>query len=128
VEEDPANPDGGQDYPEKILRESKRNIRVWLQDGSDDQENPRYGSWPLANVRMANALKLTEHDFNFSFGAGTHNGGHGASEFPAEMTWLWRGYDPAKTTDTFVIEPSEKAKPLFRVGVLSRDAVPPVTR
>ena len=34
--EDPANPDGGQDYPDKILREPKRNIRVWLQDGSED--------------------------------------------------------------------------------------------
>ena len=28
--EDAANPDGGQDYPEKVLREQKRNIRVWL--------------------------------------------------------------------------------------------------
>ena len=45
--EDPANPDGGQDYPEKILREPKRNIRVWLQDGSNDMENPKYGSWPI---------------------------------------------------------------------------------
>ena len=33
--EDPANPDGGQDYPEKVLREPKRNIRVWLQDGCE---------------------------------------------------------------------------------------------
>jgi len=38
--EDAANPDGGQDYPEKILREPKRNIRVWLQDGANDMENP----------------------------------------------------------------------------------------
>ena len=120
--EDPNNPDGGQDYPEKILREPKRNIRVWLQDGSEDQENPRYGSWPLANVRIANALKLTEHDFHFSFGAGTHNGGHGAAEFPAEMTWLWRGYDASKTAETYTMDVAEKAKPLFRVGVLSRDA------
>ena len=56
--ENPAVPDGGQDYPEKILREDHRNIRVWLQDGSNDQENPKYGSWPMANIRMANALKL----------------------------------------------------------------------
>jgi enterochelin esterase-like enzyme len=120
--EDPKNPDGGQDYPEKVLREPKRNIRVWLQDGSEDQENNRYGSWPLANVRMANSLKLTGHDFYFSFGKGTHNGGHGASEFPAEMMWLWRDYDASKTEQTFEMEPAEQAKPLFRVGVLSRDA------
>ena len=119
--EDPNNPDGGQDYPEKILREPKRNIRVWMQDGSEDQENPRYGSWPLANVRMANALKLSGHDFHFSFGKGTHNGGHGAAEFPAEMIWLWRDYDASKTEQTYQQEESEKAKPLFRVSIVSRD-------
>ena len=120
--EDPANPDGGQDYPEKVLREAKRNIRVWLQDGSEDQENPNYGSWPLANVRMANALKLHGYDFHLSYGKGTHNGGHGASEFPAEMMWAWRDYDAAKTEQAYEMEPEEKGKPLFRIGVLNREA------
>ena len=32
--EDPAVPDGGQDYPEKVLREPHRNLRVWVQDGN----------------------------------------------------------------------------------------------
>ena len=66
--EDPNVPDGGQDYPEKVLRESKRNLRVWLQDGSEDVENERWGSWPLANLRMANALKTKGYDFHLSFG------------------------------------------------------------
>jgi enterochelin esterase family protein len=118
--EDPRNPDGGQDYPEKILREPKRNIRVWLADGSEDQENNRYGSWPLANVRMANALKLTGHDFRFTFSKGTHNSGHGAAEFPDEMIWLWRGYDAGQTSQQFEMEAAEKAKPLFRVGIVNR--------
>jgi enterochelin esterase-like enzyme len=120
--EDPTLPDGGQDYPEKILRESKRNLRVWLQDGAEDQENERYGSWPLANLRMANALKLKGYDFHLSFGKGTHNSGQGAAEFPEEMTWLWRDYDPAKTSQTYEMEPSEKSKPIFRVSVANRDA------
>ena len=119
--EDPALPDGGQDYPDKVLRESKRNIRVWLQDGSEDLDL-RYGNWPLANLRMANALKAQEYDFHFSFGKGTHNSGQGAAEFPAEMVWLWRDYDPSKTSQTFEIEPGEKAKPVFRVAVINRDA------
>src|SRR5579863_4004387 len=38
--EDPAVPDGGQDYPDKILREPRRNLRVWLQDGSNDLSFP----------------------------------------------------------------------------------------
>ena len=120
--EDASVPDGGEDYPEKVLREPKRNIRVWLQDGSEDQENDRYGSWPLANIRLANALKLKDYDFHFSFGKGTHNSGHGAAEFPAEMTWLWRDYDPSKTSEIYSQDEAEKSKPMFRVRTLNRDA------
>ncbi len=120
--EDPAVPDGGQDYSDKVLREPHRNIRVWLQDGSNDLENPNYGDWPMANIRMANSLKTREYDFHFSFGKGTHNPGHGAAQFPEEMTWLWRDYDPAKTEQQFMPDPAEKSKPYFRVTITSRDA------
>ena len=118
--EERAVADGGQDYPDKVLREERRNIRVWLQDGSNDVEG-KYGSWPLANLRMANALKFKEYDFHFSFGGGTHNTAHGAAEFPEEMIWLWRDYDPAKTAQTYEIEPGEKAKPQFRVAIANRE-------
>jgi enterochelin esterase-like enzyme len=120
--EDPAVPDGGQDYPEKVLHETHRNLRVWLQDGSEDLELEKYGSWALANIRLANALKLKNYDFRFSFGKGTHNSGHGAAEFPEQMLWLWRDYDPAKTTQTYEIDPAEKSKPLFRVSITNREA------
>ena len=120
--EDPAIPDGGQDYSDKILREPQRNIRVWLQDGSNDLENPNYGDWPMANIRMANSLKTKDYDFHFSFGKGTHNPGHGAAQFPEEMIWLWRDYDPAKTEQHFMPDPAEKNKPYFRVTITSRDA------
>ena len=120
--EDPNVLDGGQDYPSKILHEPKRNIRVWLQDGSQDLEIERYGSWPLANLRMANALKMKGYDFHFSFGKGTHNPAHGAVQFPKEMIWLWRDYDPSKTEQDFQMEPAEAAKPVFRVSVTNRDA------
>ena len=119
--EDPSIPDGGQDYSDKILREPKRNIRVWLQDGSNDLENPNYGDWPMANIRMANSLKTKEYDFHFSFGKGTHNSGHGAAQFPEEMIWLWRDYDPAKTDQQFTPDPAEKDKPYFRVTITNRN-------
>lgn len=118
--EDPAVFDGGQDYPDKVLREPKRNIRVWLQDGSNDLQL-RYGDWPLANLRMANALKLKDYDFHFSFGGGTHNPAHGAAEFPEEMVWLWRDYDPGKTEQIYSTEAVEKSKPAFRVSITNRD-------
>jgi enterochelin esterase family protein len=118
--EDPAIHDGGQDYPDKILREQKRDIRVWLQDGAEDMENPRWGSWPLANIRMANSLKTMEYDFHFAFGKGTHNGAQGAAEFPQSMIWLWRDYDAAKTSQQFLADPAEKTKPYYRVAIVSR--------
>ncbi|HET6170065.1 MAG TPA: alpha/beta hydrolase-fold protein [Terracidiphilus sp.] len=123
--EDPANPEGGQDYPEKVLREPKRNLRVWLEDGANDEEIDHfgfhsYGSWPLGNIQMANSLKGMRYDFHLSFGKGTHNSGGGAAEFPAEMMWLWRDYDAAKTEQEFTMDPAEKNKPYFRVAALNR--------
>jgi hypothetical protein len=47
-----------------------RNLRAWLQDRSEEAAMDRYGSWPLANNRMANAPKLREYDFHFTFGEG----------------------------------------------------------
>ncbi|QNI36873.1 alpha/beta hydrolase [Edaphobacter albus] len=119
--EDPAVADGGQNYPEKVLREPHRNIRVWLQDGANDQENPRYGSWPLANIRLANALKLKSYDSHFSFGTGPHSPGEGAAEFPEEMIWLWRDYDPSRTDQTYTQDPAEATKPPFRVSISNRE-------
>ncbi len=118
--EDPSVPDGGQDYPDKILREDHRNLRVWLQDGSNDQENPKYGSWPMANIRMANALKLKGYDFEFSFGAGPHSPKEGGAEFADELTWLWRLYDPKRTTEKYFQDPFEATKPPFRVTLQPR--------
>lgn len=110
---------GGQAFPAKVQREAKRNIRVWLQDGAEDQR-----TWPLQSLNMANSLKQRDYDFHFSYGSGTHNGAQGRAEFPSSMVWLWRDYDPAKTEQTYEMEPAEKAKPDFRVKVYNRDHGP----
>lgn len=90
--------DGGQSYPNKIRKEPRRNIRVWLQDGSEDLEN-EHGSWPLQNIQMANSLKRQDYDFHFSFGNGTHTRIGGQVEAQAELIWLWRGYDASNRTE-----------------------------
>jgi enterochelin esterase family protein len=115
----PGAIDGGNVYPFKIRKEAKRNIRVWLQDGSNDLEN-EHGSWPLQNIEMANSLKRQGYDFHLSFGTGTHNGAHGNSEAPLELAWLWRDYDPSKTEQTYEMEPTEAAKSMFRVKLTER--------
>jgi enterochelin esterase-like enzyme len=116
----PGELDGGNVYPFKIRKEPKRNIRVWLQDGSEDLEN-NHGSWPYQNLQMANSLKMRDYDFKLSFGIGTHNGGHGNAEAPAALTWLWRDYDPARTEQVFTADPAEKTKPYYRVKSLNRE-------
>ena len=116
----PGQFDGGNTFPYRVRREEKRNIRVWSQDGAEDLENP-FGSWPANNVNMINSLKFREYDFHFSFGVGTHNGAQGNAELPEAMTWLWRGYDPEKTQDTFPMDPAEKSKPFYRIKAFNRE-------
>ena len=114
-------PTGGAAYPILVRRTDKKNIRVWLQDGAEDQENPRAGSWPLANIHLANSLKLKGYDYHFSFGVGTHSQRQGSAELPDSLVWLWRDYDPAKTSQEFTQEAGEKDKPMWRVVQLNRE-------
>jgi len=113
--------EGGNVYPFKVRKEPKRNIRVWLSDGADDLEN-NHGSWPLQNIQMANSLKMREYDYHFRFGTAAHNGAQATIDLPESLAWLWRGYDPAKTSETFAIDPAEKDKPYYRVRISNRDA------
>ncbi len=115
----PGELDGGNIYPFKVRREPKRNLRVWMNDGSEDQE-ANSGSWPLQNIQLANSLKLKGYDFHFSFGGGTHHAALAASELPECLTWLWRDYDPAKTGQDYEQSAEEKAKPPFRVRIYNR--------
>jgi enterochelin esterase-like enzyme len=114
-----AHPEGGGEYPTMVRREAKRNIRVWLQDGSNDLDNTA-GNWPAANIGMANALRFKGYDYHFSFGVGEHSDAHGAAELPEALTWLWRDYDPAKTSQEFQQDPAEKDQPAWRVVQLNR--------
>ena len=86
----------------------------------DDQETT-LGSWPLNNILLANGLKLKGYDFHFRFGDGMHAIAQGALDLPESLAWLWRGYDAAKTAETFETEESERVKPVFRVKVANRD-------
>jgi len=113
--------EGGNVYPFKVRKEPKRNIRVWMSDGSDDLEN-NHGSWPMQNIQMANSLKFREYDFHFRFGTAAHGGSQAALDLPESLTWLWRDYDPSKTAQEYRMDPAEKEKPFFRVTIANRDA------
>ena len=113
------NIDGGNVFPILVRKVPRRNIRVWLDDGAEDME-ARDGSWSLMNIQMANGLKMAGYDFHFHFGPGVHSLSSLASVMPEMLTWLWRGYDPSKTAETFVQDPAEKDKPYFRVKITNR--------
>lgn len=113
--------DGGNLYPFMVRKQPKRNIRIWLSDGADDLEN-NHGSWPLQNIQLANSLKMAGYDYHFRFGAATHNSSQSALDLPESLTWLWRGYDPSKTSEEFTMDPAEKDKPYYRVRISNRDA------
>lgn len=115
----PGELEGGNVYPFAVRKQSKRNIRVYLSDGSEDLEN-NHGSWPLQNIQMANSLKLREYDFKFVWGSGPHSTQMGHAEIPIALPWLWREYDAAKTTQDYQMDPAEKDKPFFRVKALNR--------
>ncbi|MCB1276285.1 alpha/beta hydrolase-fold protein [Prosthecobacter sp.] len=80
---------GGHVYPSLIRLTERKPLRIYLQDGSSDLDNP-FGNWPIANQQMARALAYQKYDFTFTFGDGAHNSKHGASLFPEAMKWLWR--------------------------------------
>jgi enterochelin esterase-like enzyme len=117
----PGVRDGGNIYPFRIRKEPKKNLRIWLQDGADDIENAG-GSVPLQNIAVANSLKLMDYDFHLSFGVGGHSPMQGSSELPESMAWLWRGYDAARTQDTYAPDEHEKALPVFRVHIFNRES------
>jgi enterochelin esterase family protein len=83
-----TNIKGGYVYPSLIRKAPKRNIKIFLQDGSNDLDNP-HGNWWLSNLQMDAALKFSKYDYKFVGGTGGHNGKHGGSILPESLRWLW---------------------------------------
>ncbi len=79
---------GGDVYPSLIRASSKKDIKVFLQDGSNDLDN-QFGNWYLSNLQMASALKFKGYDYRFVEGTGGHNGKHAGAILPESLKWLW---------------------------------------
>jgi len=79
---------GGHIYPALIRKNSRKDIKVFLQDGNKDLNN-NYGDWWLANLQMESSLKFKSYDYKFVSGTGGHTGKHGGSILPETMRWLW---------------------------------------
>jgi enterochelin esterase family protein len=79
---------GGNNYPSIIRKHKKKDIKIFMQDGSNDLNN-EHGDWWLANLEMESALRFKGYDFRFEKGSGTHSGKHGGAILPASLIWLW---------------------------------------
>jgi sugar lactone lactonase YvrE/enterochelin esterase-like enzyme len=88
---------GAQILPSHIRKYEPRPLRVFLQDGSND--NDIYaGSWWIANQDMARSLEWSGYEVKFVKGTEAHNAKHGSAILPDALRWLWQGYPAAIPT------------------------------
>ncbi len=95
---------GGDAYPELIRKSEKKPIRIYLQDGRNDNRSLRADGtydqrrdWFYQNVRMMRALTEKGYDVNYTWGIGKHGQKQGGAILPDMMRWLWR--DQTVSTD-----------------------------
>ncbi|HEY1378363.1 MAG TPA: SMP-30/gluconolactonase/LRE family protein [Gemmataceae bacterium] len=82
---------GGNVYPTLIRKFEPKPLRVFLQDGSNDQ-NIYGGDWWMANQEMERALTFAGYEVNHVWGTGGHSGQHATQVFPEAMAWLWKDW------------------------------------
>jgi enterochelin esterase family protein len=98
---------GGDVYPELIRQTPPKPIRIFLQDGVNDNRGHRNAAptydpkwdWHAQNIKMVEALKAQGYDMAYTWGIGTHSNQQGGAILPEMLRWLWRDYprpdDPA---------------------------------
>jgi enterochelin esterase-like enzyme len=95
---------GGDAYADIVLKTEKKPLRVFLQDGRNDNRalgangsyDPRR-DWFYQNVRLMEALQKKVYDLNYTWGMNRHGSAMGGAILPEMMRWLWR--DQPVSTD-----------------------------
>jgi gluconolactonase len=85
---------GGDAYPTLVRKSEPRPVRVFLQDGSNDN-NGYGGSWWFANQAMLSALEFSGYEVGHVWGDGAHTGKHGGAILPDALRFLWKGFPAA---------------------------------
>jgi len=93
---------GGHVYPDLIRSTDRKPIRIFLQDGLNDNrgvrgqaENASYDpqrDWHAQNIKMVAALTEKGYDVNYTWGIGTHSSKQAGAILPEMLRWLWRDY------------------------------------
>ncbi len=79
---------GGNNYPTLIRKVEPKPIRVFLQDGSKDN-NIYAGDWWMANQEMERSFVFAGYEVKHSWDEGPHSNVEGTKVFPEAMKWLW---------------------------------------
>jgi gluconolactonase len=82
---------GGNNYPTLLRKVEPKPLRIFLEDGSNDN-NIYAGDWWMANQEMERALTFAGYEVNHSWGEGEHNSKHATEIFPDAMRWLWKDW------------------------------------
>jgi sugar lactone lactonase YvrE/enterochelin esterase-like enzyme len=82
---------GGDTLSDIIRKVEPKPIRVFMQDGSNDQ-SIYSGAWFLANQEVYASLEYAGYDAKFVIGTEGHSGRHGGAILPEALRWLWREY------------------------------------
>jgi enterochelin esterase-like enzyme len=118
---------GGHVYPDLILENERKPIRIFLQDGLNDlrgrgRNNSPYNArrdWHAQNIKMVAAFTKKGYDVNYCWGIGTHSNKQGGEMMPEMLRWLWRDYpradDPADDSNRKLLGPA--ATPAADVSV-----------
>jgi enterochelin esterase-like enzyme len=112
---------GGHAYTDIVRKNDKKPIRIFLQDGRNDNRVGRSGQydetrdWFLQNVRLMQALTEKGYDVNYTWGIGRHGQKQGGAIFPDMMRWLWRDH-PVSTDVNDEVERSFN-KPSAKKGL-----------
>ena len=79
----PTGIEGGHNYQVLVRQTPPKPIRVFLQDGENDQDAV-WGNWFLANTALAQSLGWAGYDYMFVAGKGYHSNGHMRAILPDE--------------------------------------------
>jgi enterochelin esterase-like enzyme len=112
---------GGHVYPDLIRKSARKPIRIFLQDGVNDNRGRGRGGnydatrdWHAQNIKMVEALTEKKYDVNYTWGIGTHSNKQGGAIMPEMLRWLWRDYprkdDPKDPGDRSLLVPDDARK------------------
>jgi enterochelin esterase-like enzyme len=103
---------GGHAYTDIVRKSDRKPIRIYLQDGRNDNRGVGRGGaydplrdWFLQNVRLKDALVEKGYDVAYQWGIGRHGQKHGGTILPDMMRWLWRDH-PVSTDPNDAVERS----------------------